>query len=205
MTGQKTPLFRLHKTVSSWIVGAVALLGLVCGSPAFVAASDAPAPPAETTPPNAASPEAPATVGPSGYPLPRFVTLDSDRVHMRIGPGIRYPVIWVYHRFGLPLEIVQESDDWRKVRDHQGAEGWMHKAMLSSASRSAVVIGDSGRPLLRRPRPGAEAVAQAEPGVVVALKECPANGTHCRVEVDRFKGWLDRTALWGVYPGEVIE
>jgi len=144
-------------------------------------------------------------MGPSGYPLPRFVSLKSDRVFMRVGPGIRYPVVWVYERKGLPLEIVRESEDWRNVRDPSGVKGWMHKAMLSGGPRTAIVIGETRQPLLRRPDAGADPIAEVEPGVIIKLLQCPTDGFHCRVEADRFQGWLARSAIWGIYPGEFIK
>ncbi|KAA5605691.1 hypothetical protein F1188_10040 [Roseospira marina] len=144
-------------------------------------------------------------LGPSGLPLPRFVALKSDRVNMRIGPGIRFPVAWVYERKGLPLEIVRESEDWRNVRDPSGVEGWIHTVMLTSGTRTAMVTGEGRQLLMRRPTPDADAVAEVEPGVVVTLLQCPPDGQHCRIEAGSFQGWLARSALWGVYPGEDIE
>ncbi|MQX36897.1 hypothetical protein GHC57_10255 [Roseospira navarrensis] len=159
--------------------------------------------PAAAQDPGAAD-EGPVT-GPSGLPLPRFVSLGSNKVNLRIGPGIRYPVAWVYQRKGLPLEILRESEDWRNVRDPAGATGWMHRNMLSSGTRTAVVIGEIRQPLLRRPAADAEPVAEVEPGVVVTLLQCPLDGLHCRVETDRFQGWLARGALWGIHDSEAIE
>ena len=68
----------------------------------------------------------------SGLPVPRFVTLRADKVNVRAGPGARYPVEWVFERKGMPVEIVAEFDTWRKVRDIQGTEGWVHQNLLSS-------------------------------------------------------------------------
>jgi SH3-like domain-containing protein len=192
MTGQGS-LKTLHDTVFPWAAGAVALLLCLTGAPVPLSAADDTA-------------DTAAVIrGPSGYPLPRFVSLDSDRVHMRVGPGIRFPVIWVYHRKGLPLEIFNESEDWRNVRDPDGIEGWIHKAMLTGATRTAVVTGKSPQPMRRRARDDAATVARVEPGVVVRLEECPPQGATCRVEAGGFEGWLSRAALWGVYPDETIE
>ena len=70
-------------------------------------------------------------VGPSGLPLPRFVSLKSGRVNLRIGPGLNYSVDWMYMKPGLPMEIVQEYDNWRRVRDSEGSEGWINQSLLS--------------------------------------------------------------------------
>lgn len=160
-----------------------------------------------------ANPETPATdtpsravtIGPSGRPLPRFASLRSDHINMRTGPGTRYPVTWVYRRPGLPVEIVRETADWRQVRDPDGAEGWVHKIMLSNSARTAMVTASAPTVLRRRPEPDAAGVAEIEPGVILTLLQCPPDNGQCRVETGRFQGWLPRAALWGVYPGEDVD
>src|SRR5579872_1021736 len=66
----------------------------------------------------------------SGLPVPRFVSLKSDEVNVRTGPGTRYPIQWVYRRAGLPVEVIEEYDVWRKIRDSEGTAGWVHKTMI---------------------------------------------------------------------------
>src|SRR5271165_7115035 len=80
----------------------------------------------------------------SGLPLPRFVSLRSDEVNLRTGPGARYPVDWIYTRRDLPVEVIAEFEAWRKIRDWQGAEGWVHQSMLA-ARRMIVVTGQQRR------------------------------------------------------------
>ncbi|MFO1152399.1 MAG: SH3 domain-containing protein [Rhodospirillales bacterium] len=140
---------------------------------------------------------------PSGLPLPRFVTLRSDDANMRTGPGEQYPIKWTYQRAGLPVEIVAEYHTWRRVRDWQGTEGWMHAAMLSG-HRSFIVVGET-RTMRASADASSRVVAQVEPKVTGLLDECPAGGAWCRVKVEGLKGWLKRTDIWGVYPGETVE
>lgn len=144
------------------------------------------------------------TLGPSGRPLPRFVSLGSDHINMRTGPGTRYPVTWVYKRQGLPVEVVQETNDWRRVRDPDGDEGWVHKVMLSNSSRMTLVVGSTPTVLRRQPEAAAEGIAEVEPGVLVKVLQCPGDSDHCRVEAQRFQGWLPRAALWGIRPGQDV-
>ena len=66
----------------------------------------------------------------SGLPIPRFVALRSDKVFLRSGPGLRYPKVWIYQRRNMPMEVVSEFDTWRKVRDWEGSEGWVHQSLL---------------------------------------------------------------------------
>lgn len=138
-------------------------------------------------------------------PVPRFVSLRTNPVNLRIGPGVRYQIDWVYVRKGLPVEVIAEFETWRRIRDPDGAEGWVHQSMLSGR-RAAVVTATAGPiPLHKSDGEPAAVAAMVEPGVVVALQRCPSGGTACRVEVAGHQGWLPRTALWGLYPTEAID
>ena len=130
----------------------------------------------------------------------RFVSLRSDEVNVRVGPGVRYPVKWVFRQKAIPVEIVQEYDTWRKIRDWEGAEGWVHRAMLSS-KRSIIVTGRTTT-MRRRSSDEAPAVARLGRGMVAHLDKCtPA---WCRVEVDGYEGWVRRGGLWGLRKNEVL-
>jgi SH3-like domain-containing protein len=133
-------------------------------------------------------------------PLPRFVSLDANDVNMRAGPGTEYPILWQYHRKGLPVEIIQEFDTWRRIRDRDGAIGWV-QANLLSGKRTAQVINQQ-QVLMSEPSGGVP-VAKLDPGVIGHLKEC--DGSLCRIDVNGYKGWLARSDLWGVYPDEKVE
>jgi SH3-like domain-containing protein len=136
------------------------------------------------------------------FPLPRFVSLRSHKIHARTGPALRYPVRWVYARKNLPVEIIREYDTWRRIRDHAGGEGWVHESLISGR-RTALVIEDSPAPLYRRPESGAPVLARLEQGVVADMEECtPA---WCMLSVQGFRGWVSRKSLWGIYPGEELD
>jgi SH3-like domain-containing protein len=139
----------------------------------------------------------------SGLPLPRFVSLRSDEVNLRTGPGVRYPIDWIYAKKDLPVEVIAEFESWRKIRDWQGTEGWVHQNMLAGR-RMMVVIGGT-HPLRAAESDTAEPVAVVEPGVVGRLLNCPRNRDYCRAEVGQVQGWLRRDEIWGVYKGEWID
>lgn len=147
-----------------------------------------------------AAAQAQSIAGPTGLPIPRFVTLRAEEVNVRTGPGTRYPVEWVFVRKDVPVEITAEFDTWRRIRDWEGAEGWVHQSMLSG--RRAVVVTGEIRSLKRTPEPGTPAVARLEPGVVGTLQRC--RGDWCEIEVEGYEGWLARTEFWGVYPDEPV-
>ena len=139
----------------------------------------------------------------SSLPLPRFVSLRTEPVNMRTGPGIRYPVTWVYQRRNLPVEITDEFDTWRQVRDPDGAEGWVHQSMLSG-QRTALITQPSSS-LFKGSAPSSAKIAELESGVVVVVDRCPKQTDLCLVEAGGTKGWMRRDLFWGLYDGEFID
>lgn len=133
-------------------------------------------------------------------PVPRFVSLKSNEINARVGPGPNYPIDWVYLKAGLPVEIIAEFDNWRKIRDKDGAEGWVHQSMLSSKRHGIIQVAETliyaGESLDSQPR------VRLEPGVMVEILKC--RGEWCQVRIFDFKGWVQRHFLWGIYPQEVI-
>lgn len=136
-------------------------------------------------------------------PLPRFASLRSDQVNMRAGPGERYPIDWSYMRRDLPVEIIAEFDVWRKIRDPDGVEGWVHQQMLTGR-RMVYITAD--RAMLRRTADELAApAAWVQKGVVAKLVQCPKQSSYCRVETSGYSGWIKRSEIWGVYKDETIE
>ena len=134
-------------------------------------------------------------------PLPRFASLQSGEVNMRAGPGETYPILWTYQRAGLPVEIIEEFDIWRRIRDHDGVVGWVKSTLL--VGKRHVLVRDTQRPLRKSAEAGALPVALVDPGVVLKVLECA--GDWCRLEVQGYKGWMMKTEFWGVYASETLE
>lgn len=129
--------------------------------------------------------------------VPYWASLRVDEVNMRVGPSESYPIAWVYHRAGLPVKVVRLYQGWRRVRDPDGAEGWILARMLNP-QRSAIVIGKGLAPM----RAGASEASplrwNVEPGVVGRLGDCEDG--WCQFDVTGRKGWIEQTRLWG--PGK---
>jgi len=146
-----------------------------------------------------------ATGSRSGLPVPRFVSLKPDRVNVRGGPTRDHDVAWVFTRAGLPVEITAESENWRRIRDWEGAEGWVYHSMLSGR-RTALVkakVKDALVELHAKPDADTDVVARLESGVLGTVKRC--TGTWCRIVGTGFDGWIAQERLWGVYPNETVE
>ena len=159
-----------------------------------------------------AVPDASATkAGGDGMKVPRYVSLKANHVLLRQGPGAEFPAAWVFKRTGLPVEIVEEIEVWRKVRDAVGTEGWVHMSLLSGR-RTALILpweikeGQAQAPsatLRDDDRESARAIAQVEAGVLAGILGCE-NG-WCRVSVGSYRGYIEQRKLWGTYPNEHIK
>jgi SH3-like domain-containing protein len=141
----------------------------------------------------------------TGLPLPRFVSLKSGNVNVRRGPGQDYDVLFRFVRAGLPVEIIQEFDNWRKIRDSEGEEGWIFHSLLSGERTALVAPWEQDGQFAAHQRAGADAavVAWLEPRVVTDVEEC--TGAWCLVKVSGIEGWIEQDRLWGVYPEETFD
>ena len=141
----------------------------------------------------------------SGLPVPRFVSLKADKVNVRSGPTRDHAVAWVFTRAGLPVEITAEFETWRRIRDSDGAEGWVYHSMLSGRRTALVSPWKDGEAaqLYAEPDKSSAVKAKLEPGVLGKVEHC--DGKWCRFFDSGFDGFVVQERLWGVYPGEKIE
>ncbi|MEX6507065.1 SH3 domain-containing protein [Jiella sp. M17.18] len=140
----------------------------------------------------------------SKLPLPRYVSLKSARVNARIGPGRDYPVTWLYLKPGLPVEVIQEYELWRRIRDSEGSEGWVYHSLLSGDRTAIAAPWLKGKATMidvhQSPAVDAPLVARMEPGVVSKVDECAS--AWCEVTVSGRAGYVRQQDIWGVYPDE---
>jgi SH3-like domain-containing protein len=141
----------------------------------------------------------------SGLPVPRFVSLKASRVNVRVGPGEDYKVAWIFVKPGLPIEVIQEFDNWRRIRDSDGQVGWVFQSLLSGKRTAVVAPWKGGEPRPIRASDSAEAriTAYLEPGVMGDVKRCREG--WCQISGTGYSGWIARDQLWGVYPDEDID
>jgi SH3-like domain-containing protein len=147
----------------------------------------------------------------TGLPVPRYVSLKTDRVNLREGPSKDHRTAWVFQRAGLPVEIIAEYETWRRIRDAEGTEGWVLHSLLSGR-RTALVMpwvktGETINLLDRADEKGGT-IAHLQPGVIANVKGC--DGKWCRVMVSMdgardLDGYVQQVKLWGVYPNESVE
>ena len=143
-------------------------------------------------------------LGPSGLPIPRFVSLKAEKVNMRKGPSSDHPVAWVFQSKGLPVEIIAEFETWRRVRDSEGAEGWILQNMLTGKRNVTVAPWrkDQITALHASAAVDSGLVANLASGAMGEIKSC--DGSWCQIMVGGYKGYVEQSMLWGAYPGEVV-
>jgi SH3-like domain-containing protein len=155
--------------------------------------------PAPAAPPAAAEP---AKGSVTGLPLPRWASLRTDEVNMRVGPGTRFPIEWQYHRRDLPIKILREVEVWRLIEDQDGVKGWVHQATL--VGHRGFVVRDPEALLRQGADDASPAVARLKQGVVGRIRACAAKADWCEVQVGSYRGFLRRTQFWGTFVGEAV-
>ena len=141
----------------------------------------------------------------SGLPVPRYVSLKSDHVNVRAGPTKDNDVAWVYTRSGLPVEITAEFENWRRVRDSEGAEGWVYHSLLSGRRTAVVTMKrkDDLASLYESADEASAIVARLQVGVLAQVRRCVSG--WCHIAGSGFDGWIEQQRLWGVYADEKVE
>ena len=135
-----------------------------------------------------------------GKLVQRFASIRANDVNVRAGPGVRYPVKWKFVQRHAPIEVIAQYDTWRKIRDWEGGEGWVHRAMLEY-KRSLILTGVQ-KTMRRRPSDSAPAIARLSTKMIVLVKRCDLD--WCYVSAHDHEGWISRKGLWGLYPQETI-
>lgn len=137
-------------------------------------------------------------------PLPRFASLKPSDTPMREGPSSEHRIRWVFKKEGLPVEIIAEFENWRRVRDSEGADGWVIHNRLSGRRTAQVApwSKEATLPLYASENAGGAVVARLQPGVIGSVETC--SGAWCRLSGEGFEGYMQQDRLWGVYPGERI-
>jgi SH3-like domain-containing protein len=146
-----------------------------------------------------------AAITTSGLPVPRYVSLKSDRVNVRLGPTKDNDVAWIYTRAGLPVEVTAEYENWRRVRDSEGAEGWVYHSLLSGRRTAVVTMKhkDELATLYDNADLSSAIAARLQAGVMAQVKHCGSG--WCHISGSGFDGWIEQQRLWGVYADEKVE
>ena len=142
--------------------------------------------------------------GESGLQLPRMVSLRSNTINGRSGPDTKYPIEWVYKQKGAPVEIVNEYGLWRKIKDWEGSESWVHKSMLSGR-RFVKVMTPGENNIYNNDDYQAKVIAKVEDGVIGEIKKCRKGNAFCLIQFGTVEGWVPKNILFGVYEDENID
>ena len=122
-----------------------------------------------------------------------FLTLRNDKVNLRQGPSFEYPVKIFYKKKYLPVLVQDTSENFRKIRDHENNNGWIHVSQLTK--KKAAITVDDDLLVFSSPTIFSKPVVKLKKGRLVLIKKCKKN--WCKVNVDKFKGWIKDESLWG--------
>ncbi|MFZ5721369.1 MAG: SH3 domain-containing protein [Pseudomonadota bacterium] len=136
----------------------------------------------------------PERTTPSGFPVPRYITLKFGEVNARAGPGDDHRLLWVYRARGLPVQVVAETSEWRRICDPEGGLAWVHKR-VTDGRRAVMNTGETPAVLRRRPKAEAEAAAYLNVRALAQLDRCKDG--WCRVKAGGVSGWTREGDLWG--------
>lgn len=137
--------------------------------------------------------------GDKSLPIPRFVTIKAKEANVRVGPGTRYPTKWVIMKQYMPVEIIAEFEYWRQIKDINGDIGWVHKSVLSSR-RGCITINKNPVDVTKQANNSSEIIARIETGVICKIHKCVEE--YCEISANNEKGWIKRSAIWGIYANE---
>ena len=135
---------------------------------------------------------------PSGLPVPRYVSLKFDEVNARAGPSEEHRILWVYRVRGLPVQVVAENTEWRRICDPEHGLAWVHKR-ATDGRRMVLRAQASPLPMRKHPKDGAKPAALLAPHSLAGLVRCEDNG-WCKLKVDGVSGWVRAGEVWGTDP-----
>ena len=136
----------------------------------------------------------------TNFEMPRFVSLKSNDVNLRVGPSINYPIKLKYTKTNLPVEIVDEFDVWRKIIDHENNTGWIHKSLLKG-DRFVLILITNGNSKNILNRPNGKIIGTIQNNNIVNLESCIHK--WCYISTNKIEGWISKNNIWGVYENEL--
>lgn len=137
----------------------------------------------------------------TGYKIPRFVSLKSNNINLRIGSSTNYPIILKYTKANLPIEIIDEFDVWRKTKDMYGNEGWILGSLLKG-DRFAIIRNKDKILSELYSKPNGKIVGKIGNANIVKILNCLEE--WCKIKYLQNKAWIKKDNIWGVYKDEEI-
>ena len=137
----------------------------------------------------------------TGYKLPRFATLKSDKINLRVGSSKNYPIVLQYNVKNLPIEILDEYDNWREIIDIDGNHGWILGSLLTG--KKYAIIKESKKKYSKLySKPNGLEIGKIGNLNIVKVNTCLKK--WCFIGHNKDKGWIKKKNIWGVYENELI-
>ena len=139
----------------------------------------------------------------TGLEIPRYISLKSNDANIRVGPSINYPIVLKYIKKNYPLEVIEEYEEWRKIKDFKNNTGWIHKSLISGDRTGIIISKENIKSISILNTIDGKIIGIIGKGNIVELKKCKIN--WCFIEVDNFKGWVRKKNIWGVKEKEIFK
>ena len=137
----------------------------------------------------------------TGLEIPRYVSIKSDNANVRVGPSKNYPILIKYIRPNLPVKVIEEYQDWRKIIDYENHSGWIHRPLLKGERNGIIISKNKKNIKVLNTQSGIE-IGEISNGEIIRLLKCKIN--WCLIKKENYKGWIKKKFIWGVEDGEVF-
>jgi SH3-like domain-containing protein len=124
-----------------------------------------------------------------------FLTLRNNTANLRQGPSFDYPVKIFYTKKYLPVLVLDTSNNFRKIKDHENNTGWIHVSQLSK--KKAAITVDDQVIIFKNSIIFSKPLAVLEKGRLCLISKCDEN--FCKIKTGEYKGWVRKQSLWGKF------
>ena len=138
----------------------------------------------------------------TGLDIPRYISLKSNDVNIRIGPSKNYPIVIKYIKKNFPLKVIDEYEEWRKVEDFKNNTGWVHKSLISG-NRTGIISSKNNKIVNVLNTINGNLIGSIGNGNIVQIKKCKID--WCFVAFQNYKGWINKKYIWGIGQDEVYK
>ena len=121
-----------------------------------------------------------------------FLSLKKNKVNVRYGPSLDFPIKYVYKKINLPIKQIDKKENWRRIIDIKNNSGWIHWSQLKKIN-SVITLDE--KILFKKPSLFSRPIAKIQKGRLLIIQNCVKE--WCKIKTSNFKGWVNKENLWG--------